>query len=239
MRSRLLLSLLAVLALAAAHVPTAGAADTNAPKDARLDWLPTDTWVMSGWMPFDESRMNTVVKTDHDELVSWLDDHRTLMALARKHGVTGSTARLAHTLVAPRLAHVRPAMRPVLERRARTMLTQAHLSRHVIFHVFHTPAIPRDARAIFGLSPARFRTLRNSAMTPLAIGARGGRSAAHVRGALWALLVARADRGVRSGAMSRREARHLLAEQRAQLSVYVGRAFRTPEQQVAFLCRVH
>ena len=41
-------------------------------------------------------------------------------------------------------------------------------------------------------------------MTPVAIAARGGRSAAHVRGALWALLVARADRGVRVGAMSRR-----------------------------------
>ncbi len=239
MRSRLLLSLVTVLALAAAHVPMAGAADhQRAQGRARLDWLPTDTWVMSGWMPFDEARMNTLLKTNHDELVSWLDDHRTLMALARKHGVRASTARLAHTLVAPRLAHVRPAMRPVLERRARTMLTQAHLSRHVIFHVFHTPAIPRNARAIFGLSPARFRTLRDRAMTPLAIGARGGRSAAHVRGALWALLVARAERGVRLGAMSRTEARHLLAEQKAQLPVYVSRAFRTPEQQVAFLCRV-
>jgi hypothetical protein len=153
--------------------------------------------------------------------------------------VRGSAAQLAHALVAPRLAHVRPAMRPVLERRAQTMLTQAHLSRHVIFHVFHTPAIPEAARGIFGVSPARFRGLRDSAMTPLAIGARGGRSAAHVRGALWALLVARADRGVRAGAMSRREADHLLAEQKAQLPVYVGRAFRTPEQQVQFLCRVH
>jgi hypothetical protein len=238
MRFRLLLSLLTLLAFAAVLIPTARAADTNAPKGARLDWLPTDTWVMSGWMPFDEARLDAVLKTDHDELVSWLDDHRTLMALARKHGIGGSTARLAHTLVAPRLAHVRPAMRPVLEHRARMMLTQAHLSRHVIFHVFHTPAIPRNARAIFGVSPARFRTLRDSAMTPLAIGARGGRSAAHVRGALWAVLVARADRGVRVGAMSSVEARHLLAEQKAQLAVYVGRAFRTPEQQVQFLCRV-
>jgi hypothetical protein len=41
------------------------------------------------------------------------------------------------------------------------------------------------------------------------------------------------------GAMSRAEARHLLAEQQKdQLPVYVGRAFRTPEQQVAFLCRM-
>jgi hypothetical protein len=241
MRSRILLPLLALLALAAALVPAAGAsaADSHAPKGARLDWLPTDAWVMSAWMPFDEARMDRVLKTDHDELVTWLNDRRTLLALARAHGVPGSTAQLAHRLVAPRLAHVRPAMRPVLERRAQTMLTQAHLSRHVVFHVFHTPAIPQNARGIFGVSPARFRTLRDSAMTPLTIGARGGRSAAHVRGALWALLVARADRGVRLGAMSRTEADHLLAEQREQLPVYLGRAFRTPEQQVAFLCRVH
>jgi hypothetical protein len=127
----------------------------------------------------------------------------------------------------------------VLERRAQTMLTQAHLSRHVLFHVFHTPAIPRGARGVFGVSPARFRALRDHAMTPVAIGTRGGKSAAHVRGALWTLLVQRADRGVRVGAMSRAQADHLLAEQKGQLPVYVGRAFRTPEQQLAFLCRPH
>jgi hypothetical protein len=237
MRSRLLLPLLALLALLVGAAG-AGAADTHAPKGARLDWLPTDEWVMSAWMPFDEARLDRVVETDHAELATWLDDHRTLLQLARRHGVRGSTAQLAHALVAPRLSRVRPALRPVLERRAQTMLTQAHLSRHVIFHVFHTPAIPQNARAVFGLSPARFRALRDRAMTPVAIGAIGGRSAAHVRGALWALLVARADRGVRVGAMSRSEARALLAEQKDQLPVYAGRAFRTPEQQVAFLCRV-
>ena len=228
-----------VLLLTAVLASSAGAADTHAPKGARLDWLPTDEWVMSAWLPFDEARLDTVVKTDHAELVTWLDDHRTLLQLARAHGSRESASSLAHRLVAPRLAHVRRAMRPVLERRARDMLTQAHLSRHVIFHVFHTPAIPRNARAIFGLSPDRFRALRDSAMSPLSIGARGGKSAAHVRGALWSLLVARADRGVRLGAMSRAEADHLLAEQKDQLAVYVGRAFRTPEQQVAFLCRPH
>ena len=107
----------------------------------------------------------------------------------------------------------------------------------MIFHVFHTPAIPANARGVFGVSPARFRALRDRAMTPIAIGARGGKSAKHVRGALWSLLVARAARGVRLGAMSRAEADHLLAEQKAQLPLYVGRAFRTPEQQVAFICR--
>jgi hypothetical protein len=240
MRSRILLLLVVLVAVVAAvPVAGAGAADTHAPKGARLDWLPSSEWVMSAWMPFDEARLDVVVKTDHDELVTWLDDHRTLLQLAHAHGVKGTTAQLAHRLVAPRLPHVRRAMRPILEQRARDMLTQAHLSRHVIFHVFHTPAIPDNARAIFGLTPARFRALRNSGLSPIAIGAKGGRSAAHVRGALWSLLVARASRGVRLGAMSRAEADHLLAEQKGQLAVYVGRAFRTPEQQVRFLCRPH
>jgi hypothetical protein len=238
LRITLLLVLLAAV-LAALPVTGAGAADTHAPKGARLDWLPTDEWVMSAWLPFDEARLDTVVKTDHDELVTWLNDRRTLLQLAHKHGVPGTTAQIAHRLVAPRLAHVPRAMRSVLERRARDMLTQAHLSRHVIFHVFHTPAIPRTARAVFGMTPARFRALRDSGLSPVRIGAKGGRSAAHVRGALWSLLVARANRGVRLGAMSRAEADHLLAEQKDQLALYAGRAFRTPEQQVAFLCRPH
>jgi hypothetical protein len=236
MRLRIVLLLALLVAVLA---PVAGAADSHAPKGARLDWLPSDEWVMSAWMPFDEARLDQVVKTDHDELVTWLDDHRTLLALARRHGVQGSTAALAHRLVAPRLVSAPRAMRPVLESRARTMLTQAHLSRHVIFHVFHTPAIPKSAHAIFGVSATRFRTLRDGGTTPIAIGAAGGRSAAHVRGALWSVLVARAARGVRLGAMSRGEADHLLEEQKAQLAVYLGRSFRTPEQQVAFLCRPH
>lgn len=240
MRLRIaLLPVLIAAVLAALPVAGASAADSHAPHGARLDWLPTSEWVMSAWMPFDEARLDAVVKTDHDQLVTWLDDRRTLLQLARAHGVRGSAPALAHRLVAPRLPHVSRAMRPVLERRARDMLTQAHLSRHVIFHVFHTPAIPDHARGIFGMSPRRFRALRDSGLSPVAIGAKAHRSAAHVRGALWSLLVTRAHRGVASGSMSHTEAAHLLDEQRDQLALYVNRAFRTPEQQVAFLCRPH
>lgn len=239
MRLRIALSLSLLAAAFASLAPAASAADSHAPRGARLDWLPTSEWVMSAWLPFDEARLDAVVKTDHDELATWLNDRRTLLALAHRHGVQGSAASIAHRLVAPRLAHVPRRMRPVLERRARDVLTQAHLSRHVVFHVFHTPAIPRHAKAIFGLSPSRFRALRDSGLSPLRIGARSGRSSAHVRGALWSLLVARAHRGVAAGAMSRVQARHLLDEQRDQLAVYVTRAFRTPEQQIAFLCRPH
>jgi hypothetical protein len=237
---RRLLPLFALLLLAAAMLPgVASAADTHAPKGARLDWLPADEWVMSAWLPFDEARLDAVVKTDHAELATWLDDHRTLQQLARTHGVTGSATALAHRLVAPRLAHVRAAMRPVLERRARDVLTQAHLSRHMIFHIFHTPAIPKAAPSIFGMSPTRFRRLRGSGRSPVAIGAAGHRSAAHVRGALWGLLVKRSQRAVAIDAMSQAQATALLTEQKAQLFLYVNRSFRTPGQQVAFLCHPH
>ena len=236
---RLLVPLLLVAVVAATLPGGARAADSHAPSGARLDWLPSDTWVMSAWLPFDEARLNRVLDTDHARLATWLDDHRTLAQLARAHRVDGSVDALARRLVAPRLAHVPRRMRPILVRRARDVLTQAHLSRHVIFHVFHTPAIPAAARGVFGVSPARFRTLRDSGRTPLQIGAAGGRSAAHVKGALWGLLRARAARGVATGAMSRAQADHLLAQQREQLQLYAGRAFRTPEQQISFLCRPH
>jgi hypothetical protein len=234
---RRLLALLAFVLLALPNA--ASAADSHAPRGARLDWLPSDEWVMSGWLPFDEARLDTVVKTDHAELTTWLNDHRTLEQLAHEHGVKGSVATLARRLVAPRRSHVRPAMRPVLQRRAQDVLTQAHLSRHVIFHVFHTPAIPNAAKGIFGMSPTRFRHLRDSGRSPVAIGAVGHRSSAHVTGALWSLLRQRAARGVSLGAMSQAQATALLAEQQDQLFLYVNRAFRTPDQQVAFLCHPH
>src|SRR3954453_18582363 len=106
MRLRLLLPLLALLAVL---IPVAGAAaaDSHAPKGARLDWLPTDAWVMSAWLPFDEARLDAGGHNNHDELVTWLGDPRSRAQLPRRHGVAGTTAQLAHRLVAPRLAHVR------------------------------------------------------------------------------------------------------------------------------------
>jgi hypothetical protein len=171
MRHRLLLLVLTALLL----VPAAAqAADSHAPHGARLDWLPSDEWVMSGWLPYDEARLYDLIHSDRAEVDGWLDDHRTIGQLARTRGWT-SQRKLAHALVAPRLKGVRPAMRPVLERRALETLTQAHLSNHVIFHVFHTPAIADHARTIFGLRAATFRHLRDSGLcrrrSPSAAGA--------------------------------------------------------------------
>jgi hypothetical protein len=231
---------LIVLAIAALIVVPAAAqaADSHAPHGARLDWLPRDEWVMSSWLPYDEARLYALVDTDRAEVDAWLDDHRTLGQLARQHGWTSQRA-LAHALVAPRLSAVRPAMRRVLERRALETLTQGHLANHVIFHVFHTPAIPEHAKTVFGLRPATFRHLRDSGMSPAGIAVRSGRTRTGAQARLAALLKARGQRAVRLGAMSAAQARALYAEQMAALPAFMSHTYRTPAEQVSFLCRPH
>ena len=235
MRLRLLLLVLAALLI----VPAAAqAADSHAPHGARLDWLPRDEWVMSSWLPYDEARLYELVHSDRAEVDAWLDDHRTLAQLARKRGWT-SQRNLARALVAPRLKDVRPAMRAVLERRALETLTQGHLSNHVIFHVFHTPAIADHAKTLFGLRPATFRHLRDSGLSPAVIAQRGGRTRAGAQARIAAVLKARGQRAVSLGAMSRVQAKALYAEQMAALPAFMAHTYRTPSQQVSFLCRPH
>jgi hypothetical protein len=237
MRLRPLL-LVAIAASVALPAAAAQAADSHAPHGARQDWLPSDEWVMSSWLPYDEARLYALVHTDRSEVDAWLDDHRTLGQLARRRGWASQRA-LAHALVAPRLHAVRPAMRRVLERRALDTLTQGHMANHVIFHVFHTPAIADNARAVFGLRPATFRRLRDSGLSPTAIARRGGRTRGGAQPRLAALLKARGRRAVRLGAMSRAQASALYAEQMAALPAFMSHTYRTPAQQVSFLCRPH
>jgi hypothetical protein len=233
MPRRLLLTTLLVLAVS----PTAAlAADSHAPAGARGDWLPRSEWVMSSWMPFDEARLYDVLHTSRAELAAWLDDERTLGQLAARRGHR-DRRRLADTLVAPRLRTASPAMRRTLRSRALDMLTQAHLARHVMFHIFHTPAIPRHAREIFGMNPHAYRVLRDSGYSPQRIAAEGGRTLKQSRAALRSVLARRDAQAVRAGAMSRRQAAALLAHQEAGLGAYVHRRYRTPAQQAAFVCR--
>ncbi|HEX6390790.1 MAG TPA: hypothetical protein VFZ89_15120 [Solirubrobacteraceae bacterium] len=234
MPRRLLLATLAVFALLPA---VAQAADSHAPKGARGDWLPRSEWVMSSWLPFDEARLYSLLDTDRAEVAAWLDDRRTLGQFAAKHGYRDQR-RLAEKLVAPRLRTASRAMKRTLRARSRDMLSQAHLARHVLFHIYHTPAIPRHAQEIFGLSPQRYRALRDSGTTPVAIAARGGRTLAQSRDALRTILAKRDDQGVRAGAMSTRQAQTLFAQQEAGLNAYLQRHYRTPAQQVAFVCRL-
>jgi hypothetical protein len=227
-------ALLAATGATAAEPPRS--ADSHAPDGARLDWLPTDEWVMSSWLPYDEARLYALVQTDRTELSTWLNDRRSLGALARKRG-HDSLRELADQLVAPRLAGASPRLRAALRRRALATLTQPHLANHVVFHVFHTPAIAAASKRVFGVRAATFRRLRAQGLSPAQIGARGGRPTAAVRGTLRRVFRERAARAVRIGAMSRAQADALLAHQERGLRAYVTRPFRTLTQHRAFLCR--
>jgi hypothetical protein len=235
MRRHLLPLTLLLLAL----VPSAASAtDSHAPNGARADWLPSSEWVMSSWLPFDEARLYDVLDTDRAELATWLNDRRTLGAFAAKRGHS-SRSQLVETLLAPRLRTASAANKRRLRSRATDMLTQPHLARHVMFHIFHTPAIPRHAQDIFGLSPAAYRKLRDQGSTPQLIAAQGAKTLKQSTAALASILVRRSDQAVRIGAMSRRQADALLAHQAAGLDRYMLTHYRTTAQQAAFACRLH
>src|SRR3954470_12089348 len=169
---RPLLALLAALVLGA--VPAAAhAADSHAPHGARGDWLPADEWVMSQRLSYDEATLDHLLHTNRDELASWLDDPRTLRALARKRGFRSQRA-LAKRLVAARGGHMGPGLRRTLERRALDTLTQAHLARPRLFHIYHSPAIATAAPRVFGMSAAHYRRLRDTGLSPRRIAAGGG-----------------------------------------------------------------
>jgi hypothetical protein len=236
---RPILTLLILAALVAVPV-AAQATDSHAPKGARGDWLPADEWAMSQWLPYDEVTLDHLLHTNRDELATWLDDRRTLGQLARTRGFRSQRA-LARRLVAARGGHMSPALRRALERRALDTLTQAHLARHVLFHIYHSPAIGTSAHRLFGVSTSGYKRLRDTGLSPRRIAAAGGRSEARLRTSLLALFAERGRRAVRIGAMSPRQARTLLAEQRGTVDAFMRRPYRTTNQQrdyAALVCHL-
>jgi hypothetical protein len=151
--------------------------------------------------PYDEATLDHLLHTNRDELAAWLDDRRTLGQLARKRGFHSHRA-LAKRLVAARGGHMSPALRRTLERRALDTLTQAHLARHVLFHIYHSPAVGTSAHRLFGVSTARYKKLRDSGLSPRRIAAAGGRTEAQLRRSLLALFAERGRRAVHIGAVS-------------------------------------
>ena len=210
MPRRLLLIAFAVLAA----VPgVAEAADTHAPKGARGDWLPRSEWVMSSWLPFDEARLYELLGTDRPELASWLNDRRTLGQLAAKRGLRRSerACRPARRAApAYRLADDEAAPAPALARHA---LAGAPRPPRAVPHLPHA----RDPAACVGDLRAQPRSATAGCATAARRRSRSPRSAAKrwraSRDALLTILAKRDDQGVRSGAMSSRQARTLFAHQ--------------------------
>jgi WD40-like Beta Propeller Repeat len=194
------------------------AQDSDAPPGALPHWLPTEDWVYQHWLPFDEGRLYRLLRADRGAIWRHLRDDAAhdLEQLARRRGYR--PRQLARLLVAPRGGNA------TLERRALRVITQGHLSQHIIFHSLHQTAVPRRSRWIFGTRNARFLALRRAEASPLQIGRLHGRTTAQMYRRSVAALTAMARRGVRLGATSRGQARLLLDRQVRQIPRWLGQS---------------
>jgi hypothetical protein len=209
----------------------AHARDTETPPGAGQRWLPCEDWVMYHWLPYEEGRLHRLLGIGHGEVLRWLrDDHRhTLAGLAARRG--REPQALATALVAPWRGRVSPAHHAELRRRALRTLTQGHLSQHILFHPFHTPAIAERARWVFGVSPLRFQRLRLKGHSPGSIGLEHGRSRDEVASRTMRILRGTAQAGVDAGATPSPQADRFLRRQRRRLRHWLdARIFKSGER---------
>jgi Tol biopolymer transport system component len=204
-------------ALAQGAKPQTKSLDSEAPPGSPPHWLPNETWVMQHWLPYDETRLYSLLGVDRGDIWRWLrDDTRNLAGLAALHGWDAHD--LARELVAPWRGKLRePGRLALLESRALRTLTQGHLSQHIFFHSLHQDAIPNAAPAIFGTSTTRFRYLRRSELSPLMICRLNGKSRSHAQAAAEQTLRDMVARGVRGQAIPAAQAQRLLARQLRQV----------------------
>jgi hypothetical protein len=157
----------ALLGLALAAAPgqaqaASGPPDPDAPPGASGQWLPGEEWVMERWTPFDEAQLYAVLQTTRPGVERWLADsrgRRSLVELARRRGV--GRAALVRRLVAPDRARLTRAQYGVIRRRTNRVVTQSHLSQHMLFHTFHTWSTRDAARRALGISPREWKRLRD------------------------------------------------------------------------------
>jgi Tol biopolymer transport system component len=192
--------------------------DSEAPPGSPPHWLPNETWVMQHWLPYDETRLYSLLGVSRGDIWRWLrDDTRNLAGLAAQHGYPDPRV-LARELVAPWRGTLRePHRLALLESRALRTLTQGHLSQHIFFHSLHQDAIPNAAPEIFGTSTTRFRDLRRSELSPLMICRLNGLSRAHAQESAEKALRDMAARAVKGQAMPAAQAQRLLARQLRQV----------------------
>jgi Tol biopolymer transport system component len=233
-RSALVVALLLVVGAGALVVSRDGGAppvaraglpqppDSDAPPGSPPHWIPSEEWVMQHWLPYDEERLLELLRIDRTTLWRHLrDDRRTIAGLAARRGWP-DPERLAAALVQDRRGALSAG---VLQSRALRTLTQGHLSQHILFHTLHQDAVPHRARETFGVgSTDELQRLRRLDIGPLQIARMNGHSRAHVERSARRALRERADAGVRGGALSRRQARLLLARQLRQLPRWLSEA---------------
>jgi hypothetical protein len=220
---RLLVATVAALALLLVPA-SARAQDSDAPPGALPHWLPSEQWVYQHWLPFDEARLYELLDADRGEIWRHLRDDaiHDLEQLGRRRGM--GPRELAARLVAPRRGAVSPGTYRLLRRRAERVLTQGHLSQHILFHSLHQSAVPNASAEIFGVARPEFLRLRRTELSPFQIGRLYGRTTAQIRRRTEQVLRDMAGRGVRNGGFTRRQARLLLDRQLRQVPRWLGQS---------------
>jgi hypothetical protein len=204
---------LALIAAALVASAPAGGHDSHAPPGAPHRWLPDEHWVMDHWVPFDEARLNEILGTRTERILTWLlNDHRTLYDLAERRGV--ETHGLAERLLANRRDEVSDRQYAILLDRTKDMLSQGHLAQHVFFHLFHGDLLTGHFKPWFGVSHDRWVALRLDRRTPREIAVRGARDPAVTLGYVKDYYEMMGDEGVEAHAMSRAEADVMVARQK-------------------------
>ncbi len=204
--------------------PVAGrSADSDAPPGSAPHWLPPDEWIHLHWIPFDEARLQALLKVDRAAIWAWLrHDVNTLAQLGAQHGWPDSR-RLAAALVAPRAKAVGARRLRALRERAHRILDQGHLSQHVLLHMLHQEVGPAHAHDLFGVhDTSTFQRLRRLDLSPMRIGRTHGRTRAQMQRGLERELRAAARAGVRRKETSARQAAIVLQRQLRQIPRWLG-----------------
>lgn len=188
--------------------------DSAAPAGASASWLPAEDWVMQRWIPFDERALTSRLGMPSEDIAAALDRSGvSLQTLARRRGVR--VQGLAGRLLASRHLPQGSPLRATLLARTRRMLTQSHLTVHMLRHVFHTWTVTRDTQGIFGVGQERFDTLyfdQHRSMEEIA--AKGGVADATLKRRALVAAERSGRMGVAAGALSARENRVLRARDR-------------------------
>ena len=82
---RALIACVLACSLTAAVAAPAQAADSDAPKGAPANWLPPEEWVNLLWLPYDESRLYSLLHMTRGQVFRWvrIDATNTLAELGR------------------------------------------------------------------------------------------------------------------------------------------------------------
>jgi len=218
----------AVLSALLAAAP-ASTQDTEAPPGAGKNWLPKEDWVIRHWIPFDERELYSALRVRRHDVFKWLDDYdHTIAGLARSRGV--DPTKLLDRLVRRWKGRVDDEQFALLRSRTRRTMTQSHLSRHLLFHVFHNRRIGQNAERFFGVDHRTWWKMRSSGHTVLEVARKGGRTERQVRKALLRFLAREQRIGVKRLLTPRRQARRFYGVQRRQLTKWMrDNRLRVPE----------